>query len=130
MTVTSGVSPSRRYRVSMMAEDETQVQKIVDLPANLPNNPATVEIWYQKYIPTGHLVVDIEPVEDGEVTIGTDIPTDEEPEYEGIGDSLDYVGKDEPRDETFVSFEPLTKEDENGGTVIDESDNSPKEEGG
>jgi hypothetical protein len=124
----------------MMAEDETQVQETVTLPANLPNNPAAVEIWYQKYVPAGHLVVDIEPIE----AVEDDMPTDEEPivraataeetaveaDYEGIGDSLDYIGKDEPRDEAFASFEPLTKEDENGGTVIDESDNSPKEEGG
>jgi len=99
----------------MMAEDETQVQETVTLPASLPNNAATVELWYNAYVPKGHLVVDIEPVED----IEDDMPTDEEPEVKGFGDSLDYVGKDEP-------IEEESEEDDNGGTFIAGVEDSPK----
>ncbi len=121
MAVANGISPSRRYRVSMMSTDETQVQETVTLPASLPNNPATVEIWYQKYIPADHLVVDIEPVE---VTEEEDSEETEEQsaKYRGFGDSLEYIGEeDEPTDKA-------SEEDENGRTFVNEStdENSPK----
>jgi len=126
MTVTNSVSPSRRYRVSMMAEDETQVQETVTLPANLPNNAATVELWYHAYIPKGHLIVDIEPAE---TVKEPPIPGAEEEDsaetkeqsakYRGFGDSLEYVGEDEPTNEE-------SEEDDNGGTFIAGVEDSPK----
>lgn len=106
MTVANSVSPSRRYRVTMMAEDETQVQQTVTLPIGLANNSATVEIWYDKYVPTGHLVVDIEPAEDVDESIVEESTAD--PKYVGFGDSLEYVGEDEPIEE-----EPEEDETEN-----------------
>ena len=125
MAIVNDISPSRRYRVSMMSEDEERVEKIVDLPVTLPNNPATVEIWYHAYIPKGHLLIDIVPVE----AVEDDMPT-EEPEYVGIGDSLEYVGKDDPTEEAAVEgWERPTEEseeDDNGGTFIAGVENSPK----
>jgi len=117
MDVANGVSPSRRYRVSMMAEDETQVQETVTLPASLPNNPATVEIWYQKYIPKGQLIVDIEPAEAVEEPIVEESTAD--PKYVGYGDSLEYIGEDEPTEEE-------SEEDDNGDTFVSDVEDSPK----
>jgi len=135
MSVENGISPSRRYRVSMMAEDETQVQQTVTLPIGLANNSATVEIWYQKYVPKDHLVVDIEPAE----------AVEEEPiaaylapqqEIVGIGDSLDYVGEDGPAEEepdeafSISEFgEEPSEEDDNGSTFVTGVEDSPKEGG-
>ena len=125
MAIANGISPSRRYRVSMMSTDETQVQETVTLPASLPNNPATVEIWYQKYIPADHLVVDIEPAEAVEEP---PIPGAEEDsaetkeqsmKYRGFGDSLEYIGEDELTEKKF-------EEDDNGGTFVAGVEDSPK----
>ena len=135
MAIENGISPSRRYRVSMMSEDETQVQETVTLPINLPNNPATVEIWYQKYIPKGQLVIDIEPAE---VVEGWDpVKSESDHEHVGFGDSLDYIGEDEP----IVEEEDLTltldageedidesEEDDNGGPFVTGSNDFPKDE--
>jgi hypothetical protein len=102
----------------MTTEDGECVTKVVTLPASLVNTAATVEIWYHAYVPKGHLVIDIEPVE----TVEDDMPTDEEtdqeapiaaylkpkPEIVGIGDSLDYVGEDKPAEE--ISEEMAQKE--------------------
>jgi len=79
-----------------MTADGEEVSKIVTLPINLINNAATVEIWYHAYIPKGHLLVDIEPLE---ATTSEDSPAKPEPQYVGYGDSLEYVGKDEPTEE-------------------------------
>jgi hypothetical protein len=117
----SGVSPSRKYRIIMLTEDSERVTKIVTLPATLVNNPATVEIWYHGYVPKGHLLVDVEAVEEttdedseeddrGESFVSFDRVTpaeavedepivDKEPQYVGFGNSLEYVGEDEPIDE-------------------------------
>ena len=111
----TSVSPSRRYRVSMMAEDGEEVSKIVDLPASLPNDAATVKIWYHAYIPKGHLLIDIEPVE----AVEDDMPT-KEPKYVGYGDSLEYVGEDEPTEEE-------SEEDDNGGPFVAGSPDTPKD---
>jgi hypothetical protein len=113
----------------MMTEDGEEVAKIVDLPVTLLNNAATVEIWYHAYIPKGHLLIDIVPVEAVEDDMPTEEPVEtgedepplaayllkktipgevspdsaeeplaeQEPEVTGFGDSLDYIGKDEPR---------------------------------
>jgi hypothetical protein len=110
----------------MMTEDAEQKVELVTLPAALINNPATVELWYQKYVPEGHLIVDIEPVE-------------KEPaksEHVGFGDSLDFVGE-EPVDEGLKKiYEDLievvdegddeSEEDDDGESFVDESAASPK----
>ncbi len=126
-TVENGISPTRRYQISMLDEDETQVERIVILPIGLANNPATVEIWYQKYVPEKHLIVDIEPVE------ATEEPVVEE-QYVGFGDSLEYVGEDEPtedtsEDEQDISEEEYLRRTKNGGTFVAGSEDSPKEGG-
>ncbi len=126
MTVTTNrVSLSRRYRISMMAENETQIQETVTLPASLPNNPATVELWYNAYVPKGHLVVDIEPVEDIE-----------EPEVTGFGDSLDFVGEEpaeeseEDADRSFVSYEPIGEEPDEGFSISESGEESEEDKDG
>lgn len=108
MNVNNGVSPSRTYQIIMATEDSETVEKVVTLPITLANNPETVEVWYQKYVPAGHLLIDIVPMEIIEETPA-------EPEYVSFGDSLDFTGE-EPEDESeeddngesFVSFDPVT----------------------
>ncbi len=75
MSTQKDISPSRQYRVIMMTEDSEQVVEIVTLPATLVNNAATVEVWYQKHVPAGHLIVEVEPVE----TIPVDVVEEDEP---------------------------------------------------
>jgi hypothetical protein len=88
----------------MATEDGEEVAKIVFLPKALANNPETVEVWYQKYVPKGHLLIDVEPVEVSEATPAAE----QEPEVTGFGDSLDYVGEDKPTEE--ISEEMAQKE--------------------
>jgi hypothetical protein len=82
----------------MMTETSERVTRIVTLPASVPNTPANVEVWYAAYVPKGHLLVDIEPVEALEEAV-EEVPTVKTNRYVGIGDSLDYVGEDEPIEE-------------------------------
>ena len=149
MAIKNSISPSRRYRVIMTSEDGERVDKTVTLPVNLPNNSATVEIWYHKYMPEGHLVLDIEPEENAEAEaemLAAKYPTIAEAkadhDHVGYGDSLEYVGEDEPTEEERITLrnkptvaelwelaDEKAKEDEDDGrTVNDESDNSPKAE--
>jgi hypothetical protein len=123
----------------------------VTLPDNLVNNAATVEIWYDKYVPEGHLLIDIEiPIESEEpqeLIVGV-MPTDElddeearaaaylapQQEIVGSGNSLDYVGKDEPNEEASeedeneqdISEEEYLRRKENGGTFASDVEDSPK----
>ena len=106
MNAQKGISPSRQYRVSMLAEDETQVQETITLPAGLVNNAATVELWYQKHVPAGHLIVEVEPVE----TIPVDVVEEDDESVETI--PVDVVEEDdEPpykdEDEPFVELWPV-----------------------
>jgi hypothetical protein len=150
MTIKNFVSLSRKYRVIMTTEDGEEVSVKVTLPDNLVNNAATVEIWYDKYVPEGHLLIDIEiPIESEEpqeLIVGV-IPTDELDDEEardveyletleivGSGNSLDYVGKDEPNKETSeenedeqdISEEEYLRRKENGGTFASDVEDSPK----
>lgn len=63
MNAQKDISPSRQYRVIMMTEDSEEVVEIVTLPATLVNNAATVEVWYQKHVQAGSVIVEVEPVE-------------------------------------------------------------------
>lgn len=83
-----GFSPTREYEVHMLDENGEELQELVTLPENLNNSPLTVSIWYNKYIPVGCLLVDIVPFEQAP-----------ESDHVGFGDSLDYVGPDEPEDD-------------------------------
>lgn len=122
MSTNTGVSPSRQYRVIMMTEDAEQKVELVTLPATLINNPATVEIWYQKYVPEGHLIVDVEPVEEEPAKV------ESEPEHVGFGDSLDFTGEepvkggDEPPvagwDRPIKEDDDESEEDDNGEPFI------------
>jgi len=98
-----GFSPTRQYEVHMVDENGEALQELVTLPENLNNSPLSVSIWYSKYIPVGCMLVDIVPFEEAE-----------ESEYVGFGDSLEYVGPDEP-------------EDDDGFTEYSSDDDSPKE---
>jgi hypothetical protein len=101
----------------MATEDGECVTKVVTLPASLINDPATVEIWYHAYVPKGHLIVDIEPAETVDEAEGP-----AESKYVGFGDSLEYVGEDEPTEET-------SEEDDNGSTfAVEPTDYYPKGE--
>lgn len=138
MSAQKDISPSRRYRVTMMAEDETQVQQNVTLPIGLANNSASVEIWYQKYVPEGHLMIEIFPVEE-EDPEESEFETDfgllkrnygEDTETEGFGDSLNFIGeepavkgRERPTEE---DDEPEEKDD--GGPFVDETPAPPKAE--
>ena len=114
MSIANSVSPSRQYRVIMMTADEERVVKFITLPTTLVNDSATVEIWYQKYVPEGHLLIDVEPVE-----VVEDVPTAKpESEHVGYGRNLDFIGEepieeddeseeDDHGGEAFVSFEPV-----------------------
>ena len=116
------ISLSRRYRVIMTTKDGEEISVKVTLPDNLTNNAATVELWYHAYVPKGHLIVDIEVEIDPVVRAATPEEDAAEAEYEGVGDSLDYIGQDEP-----TSTED-SEEDDDGRTFIDGSaDNSPKD---
>jgi hypothetical protein len=136
----------------MITETEEKVTRLVTLPVSVPNTSANVEIWYQAYVPKGHLLVEIEPVE-----VTKEVPTVKTNRYVGIGNSLDYVGEDEPtkeeseeddyldigEDEPYVGEEPRNKngtlksayeddeseEDDNGESFVSfEPVTSPKDE--
>jgi hypothetical protein len=119
----------------MATEDGEEVAKIVFLPKALANNPETVEVWYQKYVPKGHLLIDVKPVEVGEAE---DLV---ESKYVGFGDSLEYVGEDEPTEEISEEMadkerdaianlaEEKSEEDDNGSTfAVEPTDYYPKGE--
>jgi len=89
-----GFSPTRQYEVHMVDENGEALQELVTLPENLQNSPLAVSIWYAKYVPVGCMLVDIVPFEEVEK---------KESDYVGFGDSLDYIGPDEPEeDDGFI----------------------------
>lgn len=94
-----GFSPTRQYEVHMIDESGEALQELVTLPENLNNSPLTVDIWYAKYVPVGCMIVDIIPFEESK-----------ESDHVGFGDSLDYVGPDEPEDDDG-SFEHSPEDD-------------------
>jgi hypothetical protein len=84
-----------------------QMVVLIDLPESLVNNSATAQVWYNKYVPEGYRISEVRAFEPG-----AEVEAEEqESEYVGFGDELDYVGSEEDPD-GFSIVEVDTEEDE------------------
>lgn len=100
MTYEANVSPTREYEVTMATYDKKDViTELVTLPETLVNNRFTAQIYWQKYVPEGYVMVDAQPFVAAEVEEEAE---EQSPDYVGYGDELDYVGPDEEDQDDFI----------------------------